>query len=230
MKKDIMSKKPAAVVMLTAIILFTLSGIAATLYQVLLGDAFFAIRGLFLPALLLIPFVLSKLGFKPGYYLYTVAYTFMIFAYSYGVVMGGFKNGDVSDKISHFFSGFLFAMLGYCIYYRLCAHRLSGKKADIAQEWALSSLFALGFSALVAVVWEIFEFSDFLLTGNDSQNHLTTGVFDTMLDMSLAMGASLVSVAGFLLYRFGRVKLLTALVVEEFYAANCAKQDGEEQK
>lgn len=103
---------------------------------------------------------------------------FIIYAFSYGCVYGGFTGDGTEwvDKLSHFLSGPLFTIVGMCIYYMFSTPEKNG----IKQKWGIAATYGLFFSAFIAVIWEVCEFLGFLLTGNDAQNTLTTGVFDTM--------------------------------------------------
>ncbi|MDL2219400.1 hypothetical protein LJC04_03560 [Ruminococcaceae bacterium OttesenSCG-928-O06] len=196
-------------------VLFSVVNLALTIYQFVQGNNDLALRGVLFPLFLLIPWVFRRVGLQHCWRLYTAVYLFSLFAYSYGCVYGGFKDSQVMDKVSHFFSGFLFAIVGFCLFYWQ-----AGPQRALRAPTALAAGYGLFFSAFVAVAWEIVEYFDFMFTGNDSQNHLTTGVFDTMHDIMACMAASVLSAAAFVLWRKKGVKLLSGWVVEEFVEKN----------
>lgn len=206
--------------------LFAISSIVFSVLRGVEGRMDLALRGLFIPLLLLIPLLFRALRLAHCYRLYTITYAFLIFAYSYGSVYGGFKDAEIADKVSHFLSGFLFTILGFCIYYWQAGPQPDGLRH---KPW-LSAGYALFFSSFIALAWEVCEYFDFALTGNDSQHHLTTGVFDTMHDLMSCLLASLISAGAFLLYRYTKIRLLTASVVEEFYNKNIAVHEIKEEE
>lgn len=210
--------KTGRIVTILFMVAFSLLTIGYTIYNGMLGRTSFMIRGFFFPLFLLIPVLFRLLRLQHCWRLYCMLYAFIMFAYSYGCVYGSFTRSDVMDKVSHFFSGFVFTIFGMCIYYLLAGPKPGG----LRQDWALAATYGLFFSMFVAVAWEVCEYFDFALTGNDSQNHLTTGVMDTMQDLMACLLASLISAGALVLFRFVRIKLLTAGVVEEFYDKNVA--------
>ncbi len=163
---------------------------------------------------------LAEKLFRPApYLLLCELFAFCILAYDVGCVYQAFDKVPGLDKASHFLSGFVFTTLGYCLYLWLDARRGGSKTAAPKQHggW-LGAGWALMFSNLVAVLWEVCEFVGYLLTGHDSQHTLTTGVFDTMGDLIACMVASILCFAMVVLYRARGVKLVTGGIVEEFEA------------
>lgn len=199
-------------------IIFVIISVALIIYQFLQGNYMHVLRCMLFPLFLLIPPLFRWLKLTPPWRLICFAYAFSIFAFSYGCVWGAFKDAAISDKISHFISGFLFTILGFCLYYMLSGPRRGGLDA----QPGLAASYALFFSMFIAVIWECIEFFDFTVLGNDSQHHLTTGVFDTMYDLICCLVASVISAVAFILWRRKGVKLLTAWIVEEFYDVNVA--------
>lgn len=202
-----------------AMVVFAAASLFCTIYQFAQGKTSFGQRGVFFPLFLLIPLLFKLLKIPHCWRLYILTYAFITFAFTYGCVWGAFSEGQIMDKVSHFFSGFMFTILGFCIYYWQLA-RLKPRPQGINNGWAIAATYALFFSLFIAVCWEVCEFFDFAITGNDSQNHLTTGVFDTMYDLMSCLVASILSAVSFALYRAKRVKLLTGAVLEEFYEKN----------
>lgn len=192
------------------------------IYQFVQGDWLTALKGLMFPLFLLVPLLFKWVGLRHCWRLYAVVWAFCIFAFSYGCIYGAFafEYSTVIDKISHFLSGFLFTIVGFCLYYWQAPR--AGESLRQAKG-LLAGQFAFFFSMAVAAVWEVAEFFDYNVFGNDSQNHETTGVFDTMQDMIACLVASLVSVVCFAVYKKGGPKLFTAWLVEEFYEKNAGR-------
>lgn len=204
--------------------LFVLCSVGLIIYQLWQKDYELALRGLLFPLFLLIPPVLKKMGMKPAYRLYCVGYAFIIFAFCYGCMYAAFRRGMVIDKVSHFLSGILITILGMCLYWGIA-------KPGGREKPGITASYGLFFSMFIAVVWEVVEMLDFFVFGNDSQNHLTTGVFDTMYDLVACLVASLLCAGAYLLWRKKNVKLLTGWVMEEFCEVNGAEeQDGPAEK
>lgn len=119
--------------------------------------------------------------------------------YSLGTVLRAYDILPGYDKVLHFASGILFTLLGVCLYGLLAADQ------DRSHKVLLQVAFGFGFSMFIAVLWEIFEYVGFLLTGHDAQNVAATGVGDTMGDLIACFGGSLlVLLDGWLFYRKGR--------------------------
>ena len=80
------------------------------------------------------------------------------------------------DTWMHFLSGIIVSILATLILKQTSAHN----------NLLFSLLFILGFSCMVACLWEFMEFTGDKLFSKDAQNVLTTGVDDTMKDMIVA--------------------------------------------
>lgn len=207
--------------------IYTVVSIGLLVWTISQGDTQHAIRAVAFPLFYLIWPLFRLLRLQPCYRLFVGAYAFIIFAFSYGCVWGGFKD-DFSgfpevplsffspDKVSHFFSGFLFTIAGLCIYYYLAPVPAKPQQ----EKGGIAAVFGLGFSTFIAVGWEVCEMLGYFITGNDAQNHLTTGVFDTMYDLVTCLVASLVSAGAWWLFKRAKVKLFTAWVVDEFVQKN----------
>lgn len=204
--------------------IFVVYTVAIIVYQIGWGDLGLGLKGLMFPVFLLIPWLFRQIKLRPCWRLYCMLYCFIIFAFSYGCIWGVFRDGMIVDKVSHFVSGFVFTIVGFCLYYWQLSLQPQ-HPSDIHQGWGMAAGYALFFSMFIAAVWEVAEFFDFNVFGNDSQHHLTTGVFDTMYDLMACLSASLISVAAFALYRYKGVRGLTAFVVEEFYEKNVIKKE-----
>lgn len=103
---------------------------------------------------------------------------FLIVAMVVGIDLDLYKNFAPYDKIVHTLSGVLTAYGA-----RELIDQASGKPD---QMW-FKVLFSLGFVALVAVLWECYEFSYDQITGGHMQELITPGLEDTMYDIIVAL-------------------------------------------
>ncbi|MFV0401950.1 MAG: hypothetical protein ACK5LX_15220 [Oscillospiraceae bacterium] len=195
--------------------LFGLASVAVGVFQFARGNTgrgILAFAGLLFFAA---HYLFHRIGIRPGYGLYGMLYVFLTLAYCLGSALQLFDSIPFFDKISHFLSGYVFTILGFCLFYLF-----HGDLRDARDDWLLNAIFAVGFSCLVAVGWEVGEFLGFVLAGMDSQQHLTTGVFDTMQDLIACLVASILCAASFGIYGVTGKKLFTARVAEEFFRSN----------
>lgn len=203
-------------------IIYTIISIGLVIYCVVDKRENYIMRSFWFPAFLLIPLAFRLLKLKNCWKLYIFLYLFIIYAFSYGCVFGGFTGDGTEwvDKLSHFLSGPLFTIVGICIYYMFSTKTDKG----IGEKWGLAVTYGLFFSAFIAIMWEVCEFVGFILTGNDAQNTLTTGVTDTMYDLIFCMIGSVLCVASFALWRWKKIKLATPAIIDEFYQKNVANK------
>ena len=131
---------------------------------------------------------------------------------------GQVLNISIYDKIIHIISGVLLTLFGLCMY-----KRLNNKPTSRTENIALQIFFAFSFSMCLAVVWEIFEFLEFVAIAHDAQQHLTTGVFDTMLDLICGLLGSVVMSVSFLLY--AKKGIRTPLTKTLEYCDNANEKD-----
>lgn len=128
---------------------------------------------------LLVPIIVDKvLHMKLSYQLKIMINLFFTTAFQLGTALYFYHRIASYDIIMHFTSGFVFTLIGFCLYRRFNSNFID-RKTDIF----LQLTYAFFFCLFIAVVWEIAEFSGFILFGMDTQHHLTTGVFDTMEDL-----------------------------------------------
>lgn len=112
--------------------------------------------------------------------------TFVFCGHFLGSVLDFYGKIYWYDKLTHFVSGILTALLSFFL---LLSFRQYGKNK------AYDVFFLIATTALVAVSWECIEYTTDILFQKDAQNVLTTGVNDTMQDMIVALlGSILVSV------------------------------------
>ena len=108
-----------------------------------------------------------------------IAYLFFILmASTIGVGLMAYHSGFFYDKVAHFCSGVLTIF---------AARELFGKDATKMRP-LINFMFYVGLAALVAVVWEAFEFLMDLTMGTDMQRVVRwNGIQDTMVDMLAVM-------------------------------------------
>ncbi len=142
----------------------------ASVYNMLLVAAAFLLPG--------VPFVLYRAAhLRPVYLLEIVFDAFVLAAVPFASLFGGYDLIPYWDKILHFLSGFLFAVLGTVVYFSCKpGHTLERRDAFNA------SLYTWMFAMMSAVLWEIWEYI-VSFSGADPQQVATTGVGDTMQDM-----------------------------------------------
>lgn len=142
----------------------------AAIYNILLVAAAFL-----LPA---VPLLLYRVfHLRPVYLLEIIFDLFVLAAVSFASLFGGYELIPIWDKILHFLSGFLFAVLGTVVYFSMKPGH-EREKADAFN----AALYTWMFSMMSAVLWEIWEYI-VSFTGPDPQQVATTGVGDTMQDI-----------------------------------------------
>ena len=123
-----------------------------------------------------------------------IYYSFIFVAFIMGTVFGFYGKVECWDIIAHFMSGILTGVLGLII---LKENNLIKKDNILFQI-----LFIFAISMLVAVGWEFFEFFADMITHDDAQKVLETGVSDTMWDMFNALiGTIIVTITHLVLYK-----------------------------
>ena len=132
-------------------------------------------------ATMALPFVmdiLRLLGVKVSKRFELAYLLFIIPAMVVGIDFDVYKIIYPFDKIVHTLSGVLTASGA-----REIIDQASGKPD---QMW-FKALFSMAFVALVAVLWECFEFLMDQLTGSSMQQLIAPGIQDTMFDMIVAL-------------------------------------------
>lgn len=198
-------------------ILFALGGAAISVIHIAKGNGALALLGPVSWLFLLIPPVGEwLLRLKLGYPLRSVVIVFCFLGFSLGTGLRWHDNLLHFDDVSHFLSGILFTLVGFCLYGRV----IEKKPVNRRENLFLQVTYAFFFSMFVAVIWEIGEFTSFLITGHDAQHTLTTGVFDTMEDMiACTLGSILAAADYFLPARKGKKSILIR-AVDSFDEAN----------
>ena len=125
-----------------------------------------------------VPHVLYRLcRLRPVYLLEVVFDGFVLAAVSFASLFGGYELIPYWDKILHFLSGFLFAVLGTAVYFA----NKPGHALDPADAFN-AALYTWMFAMMSAVLWEIWEYL-VSFSGADPQQVALTGVGDTMGDV-----------------------------------------------
>lgn len=165
---------------------------------------------------LLIPKLAENIfHFKLGRPVKSMVILFGVVAFQLGVLLRYYNSINIYDKVIHLLSGVVFTLVGYMLYSK-CNKRPHKR----SENCLLQTVFALSFSMLIAVLWEIAEFSVFLLIGHDAQHHLDTGVFDTMEDLISCLIGSLIIAADYLFSVKRKTKLPLTRLILSFDRAN----------
>lgn len=165
---------------------------------------------------LLIPKLAEKLfRFKLGRPVKCMVIFFGIIAFQLGVLLRYYESIEIYDVVMHLLSGVVFTLVGFMLYSSFNKH--PHKRSE---NCLLQAVFALSFSMLIAVLWEVAEFVVFLLIGHDAQHHLDTGVFDTMEDLISCLFGSVIIAADYLLSVKLRKKLPLTRLLTSFDKAN----------
>ena len=152
----------------------------ATVYNALLVLAAFLLP--------VVPHVLYRLcHLRPVYLLEIVFDWFVLAAVSFASLFGGYELIPYWDKILHFLSGFLFAVLGTAVYFA----QKPGHALDSADAFN-AALYTWMFAMMSAVLWEIWEYL-VSFSGADPQQVALTGVGDTMGDIIVCTVGGLIT-------------------------------------
>ncbi len=134
--------------------------------------------------LLLIPFIINKTRLKLSDKEIFLYYVFILLADFIGCVCNLYNTVSWYDVFVHFLSG-MFTFVLATIIYRIISNNNNNKLLKI--------LFCLGVVAIIAIMWEVFEFSIDSLAHTNLQHNQDTGVIDTMQDMIVAMLGGIIS-------------------------------------
>ena len=126
-----------------------------------------------------------------------VYYVFLFISLDLGICLDWYKTAPFFDKIVHFGSGVLSALVGYyaLVYFKVMKNPRGFK-----------ILFIVSLCMLVAVGWECFEFCCDKFLGQHMQQLVSVGVDDTMFDLIAAAAGSIIGAALMTTPRF--VKML----------------------
>ncbi len=126
-----------------------------------------------------------------------VYYAFLFISLDLGICLDWYRTAPYFDKIVHFGSGVLSALVGYyaLVYFKVMKNPRGFK-----------ILFIVSLCMLVAVGWECFEFCCDKFLGQHMQQLVSVGVDDTMFDLLAAAAGSIIGAALMTTPRF--VKML----------------------
>jgi len=120
---------------------------------------------------------------------------FVFFTLYLGSLRDFYERFPWFDGTLHFLSGILLGMIGFVLVYLL--NQTNARKIHLSPGFI--SFFAVSFSALISVLWEIYEFTADSLLGFNMQE---SGLPDTMGDFIVNIsGATLVAVVGYIWMR-----------------------------
>ena len=142
--------------------------------------------------ILVIPTLLVPLVFRKSKIIYSdldvlIYYIFIFIAQVLGCICNLYNVIWYFDLVVHFVSGLFSFYIGLIII----------KNFNLECSLFFKIFFCICFCGLIAVLWEIFEFSGDCLFNLNIQHNRSTGVFDTMEDMIMAIIGSLVYAFGF---------------------------------
>lgn len=202
-------------------IVFAVSGAVITVYNFLYCKTSDVLLGLVTFLFLFVPPVAERvLRLRLGERIKSLILIFSMFAFNFGTALHAYNHLDLYDLVMHALSGVLFTFIGLCFY-----ARLRKTPVDKANEWFLQLSYAFFFSMFVAVIWEIYEYMCFTLFAHDAQNHLTTGVVDTMEDIAACFIGSAGVAISFIIYAKKDKRSYLVRAYEEFAALNTAEPE-----
>lgn len=152
------------------------------------GDFYGALICFAIIPVMLAPYILKKVfGIKINNQVETIYLIFIFFAHFLGSIIDLYHYLNGYDKVMHFLSGMLSALIGFVLLVKLEEYK--------RKKLLFTIIFIMAISLSIGALWEFYEFTADNLFGKDAQNVLTTGVDDTMWDMIMAfLGASLVAI------------------------------------
>lgn len=165
--------------------------------------------------LLIMPLVFWLFRIKPGYLIAALMDVFIFLAFTLGTAMRWYTVFGWYDLFAHCLSGVLFTLFGICAYHLL----RQDKGQPLGEEPWVCAGFSFCFSMMIAGMWEIIEYTLFLITGYDSQNVAATGVGDTMEDMMICLLGTVITCV-LLAVHIKKHRLLLFVPAEEFCGNN----------
>lgn len=151
------------------------------------GDIYGSLICFAIIPVMLAPYILRKIfSIQINSQIETIYLIFVFFAHFLGSIVDLYHYINGYDKVMHFLSGMLSALVGFIILVKMSDYK--------KQKTLFVIIFVMAVSLSIGALWEFYEFTADNLFGKDAQNVLTTGVDDTMWDMIMAFfGAMIVS-------------------------------------
>lgn len=144
---------------------------------------------------MLIPYALKKFfKLKLDEVIITLYLIFIFFAHFLGTIVNLYYKIPIYDKLMHTLSGVMTSFLALIILIKF-------KKYN-NKSLAFNIIYIIAITSMIALMWEIYEFTNDGLFNKDAQRVLQTGVTDTMTDMIVAF---LGSCAFSLFYAFEKI-------------------------
>ena len=191
-------------------LVFILSSIYIMVKHLMLHNFSQAVLGPLSLLFLLIPPIAEKiLKIKLTIELKIMILLFSMFAFNFGTALYWYHRIGIYDMVMHFLSGIVFSLIGFCLYTAFDTEN----PVDRKKNWLLQLTYALFFSMFIAAIWEIGEYLGFVLFGNDTQHHLTTGVVDTMEDIIACFLGSILVCFDYFLYQIKNKSFFTSILV-----------------
>lgn len=163
-------------------VIFALISFFLGIYNIFFSDIYhiaIAFAGIFFLAL---PKLLYKLFKIPKLFKVEILfYTFCFLAYVLGIVCGLYKLTSFYDKFIHTLAGIFFSFIAVVILVFIKKEKFENP------DKILISIFSFSFSMAVAAMWEVCEYIINIIFKTDPQNFQTTGLNDTMLDITVCL-------------------------------------------
>lgn len=154
------------------------------------------------------PYLLKKIfKIELGEQIETIYYIFVFFAHFLGSIINLYDYIDGYDKIMHFLSGMLSAMIAFVLLVKMKHYKDKNR--------IFNYLFIISITLTIASLWEFYEFTFDSLFTKDAQNVLTTGVGDTMWDMIVAFFGAILVLIEYTRELISNKKLVVRKFIEE---------------
>lgn len=211
----------AEVLYLLSLLLYTATAVFIAVNYLLAGKFLYALLGPISLLFLLLPWLVKKLlHFQLTHAITSCVHIFCFSAFQLGVALRWYDKFWYYDILIHIFSGIFFTFFALCLF---PAQSKTCKKRE--QQVFFQMCYAIFFSMFIAAMWEIGEFTAYLLTGHDMQHNLDTGVFDTMEDLLCCLSGSLLLLTDFALRFKRRIKTPISGMLPKLDALNCFPMD-----
>ena len=130
---------------------------------------------------LVLPLLFKCFKLKITFSMHILNVLFIFISNVWGSILNGYSI-PYFDKILHFSSGILITTLSFMIYILLISKLNLNKK-----EIYLCIIFINSFNMMIAILWEFIEFGCLIFLNNDAIHHYSSGVYDSMQDMLVAL-------------------------------------------
>lgn len=201
---------------------YAVMGVALGVYNLFFSTPYYVMLSFASLAFLAVPAIVERvLRLRTNYLLHFTIYLYSFMAFMIGMVFNGYSRIPFYDKLAHTITGVVFGLAALILFYLL----KEGHQVE-RRDLPLAGWFSVSFSALVAVVWEIWEYAINFFLHNDPQKVLATGVNDTMQDMIVCLIGALALLPSLLrYYRQGKAGFLMK-VFESFRQLSLAGRLG----